>query len=115
VDLLEHAAALGLERAMVDARRPAGIGRRVEGVRQDMETVRKSGQSSQPLAREVLDEIMKRMLQATRYYYPVDANGQWQRHAATAQKRRTGIGPGRPPGAISTDWCCGVGQLRALR
>src|ERR671923_803785 len=31
VDLVEHAAALGLERAVVDPRRPAGIGRRVEG------------------------------------------------------------------------------------
>src|SRR5919201_1086555 len=31
VNLVEHAAALGLERAVVDARRPAGIGRRVEG------------------------------------------------------------------------------------
>jgi hypothetical protein len=44
-------------------------------LRNDMETVRKAGQTGQPLAREVLDEIMKRSLQAVRYYYPFDAQG----------------------------------------
>jgi hypothetical protein len=54
--------------------RPAGAISNV--LRNDMETVRKSGQSGKPLAREVLDEIMKRSLQAVRYYYPFDAQGQ---------------------------------------
>jgi hypothetical protein len=59
---------------MAEGRPPGAI---AQPIGNEFEAVKAkaAGQSGQPLAREVLDELMKRSLQLVRYYYPLDSQG----------------------------------------
>jgi hypothetical protein len=62
---------LGATSLLPNGRPPASIAQPLK----EYENLKRSGQFGAPLAREVLDELMKRSLQLVRYYYPLDGQG----------------------------------------